>query len=109
MDALIIAGAVSQYTGGGMFIAPESHKFKDKLNLLYASKLSRLKAVSLLIKVFSGTHILHESVTNKHVERISIKTNSSNKWSSIVSGDGEYLGSLPAKISLGKDPLYVAR
>ena len=109
MDALIIAVAVSQYTGGGMFIAPEAHKFRDKLNLLYASKLSRLKAVSLLIKVFSGTHILHESVTNKHVERISIKTNSSNKWSSIVSGDGEYLGSLPAKISLGKDPLYVAR
>ena len=105
MNNIILAGAASEYTGGGMYIAPDAKKFRDKLNLLFAKKLSRLQAVKLLIKVFSGMHIFHHAVTNTHVQSVKIESLTSDKWSSIVSGDGEYLGALPVTISLGKKAL----
>ena len=109
MNNLILAGAASEYTGGGMYIAPDAKKFRDKLNLLYAKKLSRLQAVKLLIMVFSGRHIFHHTVTNTHVRSVKIESLNSDKWSSIVSGDGEYLGELPVTIQLGKKALKIAR
>ena len=109
MNNLILAGAASEYTGGGMYIAPDAKKFRDKLNLLFAKKLSRLQAVKLLIKVFSGRHIFHHAVTNTHVQSVKIESITSDKWSSIVSGDGEYLGELPVTIHLGKKALKIAR
>ena len=108
MENLILAGAASEYTGGGMYIAPDAKKVSSKLNLLFAKKLSRLQAVNLLIKVFSGIHIFHNAVTNSHVRTVKIESLSSDHWSSIVSGDGEYLGDLPVTISLGKKPLKIA-
>ena len=108
-EALILAGAASPYTGGGMFIAPDASKKKNELNLLYASGLKRLGAIGLLLKVFSGSHIKHPAVSNTHTKSFKIETNSTDKWSSIVSGDGEYLGELPVKISLGIKPLKVLR
>ena len=109
MNNLILAGAASEYTGGGMYIAPDAKKFRDKLNLLFAKKLSRLQAVKLLIMVFSGRHIFHHTVTNTHVRSVKIESLNSDKWSSIVSGDGEYLGELPVTIQLGKKALKIAR
>ena len=109
MNNLILAGAASEYTGGGMYIAPDAKKFRDKLNLLFAKKLSRLQAVKLLIMVFSGRHIFHHAVTNTHVRSVKIESLTSDKWSSIVSGDGEYLGELPVTIQLGKKALKIAR
>ena len=108
MENLILAGAASHYTGGGMYIAPDAKKFRNKLNLLFAKKLSRIQALILLIKVFSGRHIFHRSVTNTHVESVKIESHSSDQWSSIVSGDGEYLGDLPVTIHLGRKPLKIA-
>ena len=108
MENLILAGAASHYTGGGMYIAPDAKKFRHKLNLLFAKKLSRIQALILLIKVFSGRHIFHRSVTNTHVESVKIESHSSDQWSSIVSGDGEYLGDLPVTIHLGRKPLKIA-
>ena len=107
MENLILAGAASQYTGGGMYIAPDASKFRDKINLLFAKKLNRVQAVKLLIKVFSGSHIFHSAVTNSHVKSVKIESLSSDRWSSIVSGDGEYLGDLPVTISLGRKPLKI--
>ena len=108
MKNLILAGAASEYTGGGMYIAPDAKKFRSKLNLLFAKKLSRLQAVKLLIMVFSGRHIFHHAVTNTHVRSVKIESLTSDKWSSIVSGDGEYLGELPVTIHLGKKVLKIA-
>ena len=108
MENLILAGAASQYTGGGMYIAPDAKKFRDKLNLLFARKLSRIQAIILLIKVFSGRHIFHNAVTNTHVGSVKIESLSSDRWSSIVSGDGEHLGDLPVTIHLGRKPLKIA-
>ena len=108
MENLILAGAASEFTGGGMYIAPDARKVKDKVNLLFAKKLSRVQAVNLLLKVFSGRHIFHNAVKNTHVGTVKIESISSDRWSSIVSGDGEYLGKLPVTIQLGKKPLKIA-
>ena len=108
MNNLILAGAASEYTGGGMYIAPDAKRFRDKLNLLFAKKLSRVQAIQLLIKVFSGKHIFHHAVTNTHVRSVKIESLTSDVWSSIVSGDGEYLGELPVTIHLGKKTLKIA-
>ena len=108
MKNLILAGVASEYTGGGMYIAPDAKKFRDKLNLLFAKKLSRLQALTLLIKVFSGKHIFHHAVTNTHVQSLKIESVTPDRWSSIVSGDGEYLGELPVTIHLGKKSLKIA-
>ena len=108
MENLILAGAASQYTGGGMYIAPDAKKFRDKLNLLFAKKLSRIQAIILLIKVFSGSHIFHNAVTNTHVGSVKIESLTSDRWSSIVSGDGEHLGDLPVTVHLGRKPLKIA-
>ena len=109
MNNLILAGAASEYTGGGMYIAPDAKKFRDKLNLLFAKKLSRFQAIKLLIKVFSGKHIFHHAVTNTHVQSVKIESLTLDRWSSIVSGDGEYLGELPVTIKLGRKLLKIAQ
>jgi len=104
---LIIAGAASPYTGGGMFIAPEAFKEDGNVNLLSAKKVKRLQAVKLLSQVFSGTHINNSNVINSHVSGFEINTQSTHTWARLVYGDGEYLGNLPVKINIGQDPLNV--
>ena len=101
-DLLILAAAASQYTGGGMLIAPDASKINNKLNLLYARKVNHFNAFRLLLDVFKGAHLKHEAVTNQHSQKIIITTKSNNTWSSLVYGDGEYLGNLPVKIELGE-------
>ena len=108
MKNLILAGAASEYTGGGMDFSPGSKKVRSQINLFFSKKLKRLQAVKLLIKVFSGRHIFHHAVTNTHVRSVKIESLTSDKWSSIVSGDGEYLGELPVTIHLGKKALKIA-
>ena len=104
---LIIAGAASPYTGGGMFIAPDAFKESNLVNLLSAKKVSRIQAVKLLIQVFSGKHINNVNVSNTHTDRFKIDSHSSHPWAKLVYGDGEYLGNLPVEISMGQEPLNV--
>ena len=106
-DLLILAAAASQYTGGGMLIAPDASKINTKLNLLYAKKVNHFNAFRLLIDVLKGVHLNHEAVTNLHTQKIAITTKSNNIWASLVYGDGEYLGNLPVKIELGKKSFNV--
>ncbi len=106
-DFLIMAGAASQYTGGGMYIAPDAYKVIEKINLLYALKVNRMNALKLLSSVFSGKHLNHPLVENLHINKFSISTKSKSTWASLVYGDGEYLGDLPVELNIGKKPLKV--
>ena len=59
-------------------------------------------------KVINHLKVINNSnVINSHVSEFEINTQSSNSWAKLVYGDGEYLGTLPVKISIGKDPLNV--
>ena len=106
-ELLIFAGAASEYTGGGIFIAPEARKDPARMNVLYAKSVNRGAALLLLGKALSGKHLSHEKVTSGYFSRCHIENENNNFWSSLVYGDGEYLGVLPATLNLGDRPLNV--
>ena len=97
----ILVAASTPYAGGGMHIAPDAQKKRNKINLLYAKKVSRIEAIGLLGKVISGNHLGHQKVNNSHIKSCKIDTNENNFWAPLVYGDGEYLGDLPVDIQKG--------
>lgn len=104
-DLLIFAGAASEYTGGGIFIAPDARKDPLRMNVLFAESVNRRVAFRLLIKALSGKHLSHEKVTSTFHSRCHIENKTDSYWSSLVYGDGEYLGILPSTLSVGDRPL----
>ena len=82
-------------------------KYENKINLLYAKKVSRIQAIDLLSKVMSGNHLGHPKVNNFHVKNCVIETNDKNFWAPLVYGDGEHLGNLPVDIKKGPKRLKV--
>ena len=98
----ILVAASTPFAGGGMHIAPEAQKLKNKINLLYAKKVSRIEAIGLLSKVMSGNHLGHQKVYNSHIDQCNITTNETNFWAPLVYGDGEYIGNLPVEIKKGQ-------
>lgn len=103
----ILVAASTPFAGGGMHIAPDALKYENKVNLLYAKKVSRIQAIGLLSKVMSGKHLGHPKVNNFHVKNCIIETNDKNFWAPLVYGDGEHLGNLPVDIKKGQKRLKV--
>ena len=103
----ILVAASTPFAGGGMHIAPDALKYENKVNLLYAKKVSRIQAIGLLSKVMSGKHLGHPKVNNFHVKNCVIETNDKNFWAPLVYGDGEHLGNLPVDIKKGEKRLKV--
>ena len=103
----ILVAASTPFAGGGMHIAPDALKYENKVNLLYAKKVSRIQAIGLLSKVMSGNHLGHQKVNNFHVKNCVIETNDKNFWAPLVYGDGEHLGNLPVDIKKGQKRLKV--
>ncbi len=106
-ELLILVGAASEYTGGGIHIAPNAKSDPDRLNVLFATSLGRTAAITVLIKALSGNHLTHSKVESSFYERCHIECESDNFWASLVYGDGEYLGVLPVDMKIGKKPLRV--
>lgn len=106
-DLLILVGAASEHTGGGIRIAPDARSQPGLLNVLFANRLGRAAAVSLLIKALRGGHLTHPKVENTFHERCHIACESENSLADLVYGDGEYLGRLPASLQIGRKPLRV--
>ena len=106
-ESLIIAGAATEYTGGGIFIAPHARQEPNLLNILSAGSVTRLSAVNLLNKAISGKHLAHPKVENSYCGQYEIDSNTQDFWSKLVYGDGEFLGKLPVKLTLGVKPLRV--
>jgi diacylglycerol kinase family enzyme len=106
-ELLIFAGAASEYTGGGIFIAPEARKVPARMNVLFAKSVNRRVALLLLGQALFGKHLSHEKVTSSYFSRCRIQTETENFWSSLVYGDGEFLGVLPATLNVGDRPLKV--
>ena len=104
---LIIAGAATEYTGGGIFIAPHARRKPGFLNVLSTGSVTRLSAVNLLNKAISGKHLSHPKVSNNYCAQCEIDSDTKDFWSKLVYGDGEFLGKLPVKLTLGVKPLRV--
>ena len=106
-NSIIIVVAAGAYTGGGLPIAPEANTHKNKLNLLVANSIGKLKALGLIRKVITGSHLNDPDVESSFGKSFKITTDSSDKYGKYVYADGEYLGDTPVKISIGKEPLKV--
>lgn len=106
-ELLIFAGAASEYTGGGIHIAPNATSDPDRLNVLFATRVGRTAAIKLLIKALSGKHLTHSKVYSSFHARCRVACETDNFWASLVYGDGEYLGVLPANLQIGSKPLRV--
>ena len=106
-DLLIFLGAASEYTGGGIFIAPNAKDDPSRMNVLYATSVGRAAAIGLLIKALTGKHLSHAKVSSSFFERCRIESDTDNHSASLVYGDGEYLGVLPANLFVGSKPLRV--
>ena len=107
IQAIIVVIAAGKFTGGGLPIAPNVHMERDKLNILIAKKISKLRALELIFKVTSGSHIFDGAVKNAFGKIFKIETKTTNEYGRYVYADGEYLGNTPVKISIGKDPLNI--
>ncbi|WP_095595400.1 diacylglycerol/lipid kinase family protein [Actibacterium pelagium] len=106
-ELLILVGAASECTGGGVRIAPDAKSEPDRLNVLFATSQGRTSAIKLLVKALSGKHLAHDKVESNFHERCRIACENDNYGASLVYGDGEYLGVLPASLQIGNKPLRV--
>ena len=106
-NSIIIVVAAGTYTGGGLPIAPEANTHKNKLNLLIANSIGKFKALGLIRKVITGSHLNDPAVESGFGQSFKIATDSPDKYGKYVYADGEYLGDTPVKISIGKKPLKV--
>ncbi len=107
VQAIIIVIAASKFTGGGLPIAPNVNLKRDRLNILVAKKISKLRAFSLILKVTKGSHIFDSAVENAFGKIFNIETDTTSEYGRYVYADGEYLGNTPVRISYGQDPLNV--
>jgi diacylglycerol kinase (ATP) len=106
-DLLILVGAASEFTGGGIHIAPDAKSNPDRLNVLFATALGKIAAVKLLIKALDGKHLAHPNVENIFHDRCRVECETDNFLASLVYGDGEYMGVLPVSLEIGSKPLRV--
>jgi diacylglycerol kinase family enzyme len=106
-DLLIMVGAASEYTGGGIPIAPQARSGAARLNILWAERLGRLATVKLLLRALTGKHIDHDAVTSGFFEWCRIAREPDGSPAPMVFGDGELLGLLPVTMTLGPKPLHV--
>lgn len=104
-EVLIMIGAASEYTGGGIPIAPRARSGDGRLNVLWADRLGRLATAKLLLQAMAGRHLEHTAVTSGFFERCTIACEPDGPPAPMVFGDGELLGALPVTMSLGQDPL----
>ena len=106
-DLIIMLGAASEFTGGGIPIAPEARSVPGEMNVLYASNPGKPAAVGLLLKALGGKHLANPKVQNLFAKGCRVSTETDDFWASLVYGDGEYLGDLPAHLKIGEKPLRV--
>lgn len=98
-----VAVANSRAFGGGMFIAPHAQLDDGLLDVITISDVSKLRYARGLPKVFKGTHLENEEVSERRAATIEISADRDFA----VYADGEHLTDLPATITTMKRALRV--
>src|SRR5206468_3346025 len=88
--------ANSRAFGGGMFIAPNAELDDGVFDVVTISDAGKLRHLKALPKVFKGTHLENEEVTEHRAATVKIRAD--RKFA--VYADGEYLADLPATLSV---------
>ncbi len=96
-----VAAANSAYYGGGMRYAPAAEIDDGRLEVVLASRSSKLHFLTLLPKVFSGRHVEDSRVRVTRARRIVVDADRPFQ----VYADGDPLAGLPAEISVAPGAL----
>jgi YegS/Rv2252/BmrU family lipid kinase len=91
-----VAVANSRAFGGGMFVAPHAELDDGQLDVITVSDGSKLRYAKALPKVFKGTHLENEEVTELRGAEVEIRA--SREFA--VYADGEHLTDLPATLTV---------
>ncbi len=89
------------FYGGGMKVSPESDPYDGMLDVLYSDPLGYLEAVSLISRIYKGTHTSHPKIHSFRAKVMEIFSEHT------IHGDGEIIGKGPARISTAKGPVFV--
>jgi diacylglycerol kinase (ATP) len=84
----------SRYTGRDFLMAPSANIDDGLLDVTLLNKLSRVKVLQCLPKIFTGTHVQMKEVETFKVKRIKITTDTAK----ILTPDGQLMGSTPIEV-----------
>jgi YegS/Rv2252/BmrU family lipid kinase len=90
-----VAVANSQAFGGGMFVAPHAVLDDGLLDVITISAVSKLRFLRGLPKVFKGTHVENDEVTERRARTVEISADRDFA----LYADGERLTDLPARVT----------
>jgi YegS/Rv2252/BmrU family lipid kinase len=89
-----VAVANSKAYGGGMFVAPDAELDDGLFDVVLTGRVSKLRFLANLPKVFRGTHIEEEGIEVRRAARVEVKADRPFE----VYADGEHLSDLPAEM-----------
>jgi YegS/Rv2252/BmrU family lipid kinase len=93
-----VAIANSQAFGGGMYVAPHAKLDDGLFDIVAIGDISKLRYLSNLPKVFKGSHVDGEGVTELRAVGSKVSVSADRDFG--VYADGEHLADLPATLSL---------
>lgn len=102
---LITAFANGQYFGAGMHIAPSADPLNNSLEICRVEKVSLLKKLHLIGKLFNGRHIDSPLVDYRTVNG-DFEVTTANLG---IEADGEYIGESPVVIGVKEDALRLKK
>jgi YegS/Rv2252/BmrU family lipid kinase len=94
MRGWTVAAANSKAYGGGMYVAPDAELDDGLLDVLTWSASSKLQLLSLMPRVFKGTHVKAKEVTVRRAREVTIAADRPFT----VYADGDPIGELPVTI-----------
>lgn len=97
-EGYAVAIANSRAFGGGMMIAPHAELDDGLFDVILTGRVSKLRFLVNLPKVFKGTHVDEEEVRELHAAASQIEVTASRRFA--VYADGEHLTDLPAKLRI---------
>jgi len=80
--------------GGGMFIAPDAELDDGEFDVVTVSEIGKLRSLTILPKVFKGTHVEEDEVRVFRASRLELSASRPLP----VYADGEHLTDLPATL-----------
>jgi YegS/Rv2252/BmrU family lipid kinase len=92
LRAYLVVVANGKYFAGGMFIAPGALLDDGKFYVAIGEDMSKLEFLSLVPKVYKGTHIHHRKVKIYEAQTVEI----SSEATIFIQAEGEVVGTAPA-------------
>ncbi len=96
LKAYLMVVAIGKYFGGGMFIAPNAELSDGKFFVAIGEDMSRLEFLSLVPKVYKGTHIYHPKVRVYEAQSVEV----SSDVTLFIEAEGEIVGVAPVRFEI---------